>query len=110
MQIVVLALGCFMDVVSIMMITLPIFAPVIRELGFSDVWFATIFLVNIEIAGISPPFGMSLFVMKGVAPPNTTMGDVYRAALPFCAMGILAMALITAFPALALWLPSNMLR
>jgi tripartite ATP-independent transporter DctM subunit len=110
MQIVVLILGCFMDVVSIMMITLPIFVPVVQALGFSDVWFAVMFLLNIEIAGISPPFGLSLFVMKGVAPKDTTMGDVYRAAFPFCAMGILAIALMLIFPELALWLPGQMLK
>lgn len=110
MQIVVLILGCFMDVVSIMMITLPIFVPVIRVLGFSDVWFAIMFLVNIEIAGISPPFGLSLFVMKGVAPKDTTMGDIYRAAAPFVGMGLLTIALILIFPDLAVWLPKQMLR
>ena len=106
MQIVVLILGCFMSVVAIMMITLPIFMPVVHVLGFDPVWFIVVFLINIEIAGISPPFGMSLFVMKGVAPKGTTMGDIYRAALPFCLLSILAMAIITIFPTIALWLPS----
>lgn len=110
MQIVVLILGCFMEVVSIMMITLPIFVPVVRNLGFDPVWFAAQFMINVEIAGISPPFGLSLFVMKGVAPTDTTMGDVYRAAIPFCLMGILAMTSIIAFPPLALWLPGLMRR
>jgi len=108
MQVVILFLGCFMDVVSIMMITLPIFVPVVLSMGFNSVWFAVIFLINIEVAGISPPFGLSLFVMKGVAPPDTTMGDIYRAALPFCGLSLVAMALIMAFPALALWLPGLM--
>ena len=105
MQIIILFLGCLMDVVSIMMITLPIFIPVVRQLGFSDVWFAVIFLINIEIAGISPPFGLSLFVMRGVAPKDTTMADVYQAALPFIGCSLLAMMLIMVFPLLALWLP-----
>jgi tripartite ATP-independent transporter DctM subunit len=108
MQLVILFLGCFMDVVSIMMITLPIFVPVVESLEFNPVWFAVIFLINIEVAGISPPFGLSLFVMKGVAPPHNTMGDIYRAALPFCGLSLVAMALIMAFPALALWLPGLM--
>ena len=108
MQVVILFLGCFMDVVSIMMITLPIFVPVVLSMGFNSVWFAVIFLINIEVAGISPPFGLSLFVMKGVAPPDTTMGDIYRAALPFCGLSLIAMALIMCFPALALWLPGLM--
>lgn len=108
MQVVILFLGAFMDVVSIMMITLPIFVPVVLSLGFNPVWFAIIFLINIEVAGISPPFGLSLFVMKGVATPGTTMGDIYRAALPFCGLSLIAMALIIAFPTLALWLPGLM--
>jgi len=102
---IILFLGCLMDVVSIMMITLPIFIPVVRQLGYSDVWFAVIYLINIEIAGISPPFGLSLFVMRGVAPKGTTMADVYQAALPFIGCSLFAMMLIMAFPALALWLP-----
>jgi tripartite ATP-independent transporter DctM subunit len=108
MQVVILFLGGFLDVVSIMMITLPIFVPVIRSLDLSPVWFAVIFLLNIEMAGTSPPFGMSLFVMKGVAPPGTTMGDIYRAALPFLGCDVIAMVLIIAFPGLVLWLPGLM--
>ena len=108
MQVIILFLGGFMDVVAIMMITLPIFVPVILTLGFDPVWFAVIFLLNIEMAGTSPPFGLGLFVMKGVAPPDTTMGDIYRAALPFLGCDLIAMALIMAFPELALWLPRLM--
>ena len=105
MQIIILFLGCLMDVVSIMMITLPIFVPVVRELGYNDVWFAVTYLINIEIAGISPPFGLSLFVMKAVAPKGTTMADVYNAAFPFIGCSLLAMILIIVFPLIALWLP-----
>lgn len=105
MQIIILFLGCLMDIVSMMMITLPIFVPVVRELGFSDVWFAVIYLINVEVAGISPPFGLSLFVMKGVAPKGTTMGDIYWAALPFIGCSLCAMILILLFPDIALWLP-----
>ena len=108
MQIVILILGGFMDVVAIMLITLPVFVPVITKLGYDPVWFAVIFLLNIEMATTSPPFGLGLFVMKGVAPPGTTMGDIYRAALPFLGCDLIAMALILAFPILALWLPGLM--
>jgi len=108
MQVVVLFLGMFMSVVCIMMITLPIFVPVIITLGFNPAWFAVIFLLNIEMATTSPPYGLSLFVMRGVAPPDTTMGDIYRAALPFLYCDAVAMALLIAFPAMALWLPGLM--
>lgn len=109
MQIIILFLGCLMDVVAIMMITLPIFVPIVISLDFNTVWFAAIFLLNIEMAGTSPPFGMGLMVMKGVAPPDTTMGDIYLAALPFLGCDLIVMILILAFPNVALWLPGLML-
>lgn len=106
MQIIIMIMGGFMDPVGIMMITLPIFVPFIRTLGFNDVWFAAIVLLNIEMAMVTPPFGMCLFVMKGVAPPDTSMGDIYRAVLPFLLCDLIVMILIIAIPGLALWLPS----
>jgi len=109
MQIIILFLGCLMDVVAIMMITLPIFVPIVISLDFNTVWFAAIFLLNIEMAGTSPPFGMGLMVMKGVAPPDTTMGDIYLAALPFLGCDLIVMILILAFQNVALWLPGLML-
>ena len=110
MQIIILIMGGFMEVVSIMMITLPIFVPTILALGFDPIWFATLVLLNIEMAMITPPFGLCLFVMKGVAPPGTTMGDIYRAALPFIGCNLIAMALIIIFPAIALWVPGLMMK
>ncbi len=108
MQVIVLIMGMFMDEGAIIMITIPLFMPVVLSLGFSPVWFAVIFLLNLEMAGTSPPYGLTLFVMKGVAPPDTTMGDLYRGALPFLGCDVIAMALIIVFPALALWLPGLM--
>ncbi len=103
MQIIILIMGCFMEVVSIMMITLPIFIPVINKLGFDPVWFGAITLLNIECAFITPPFGMNLFVMKGVAPADTTMTDIYSAATPMVLINCLTMALMLAFPSIVLW-------
>jgi tripartite ATP-independent transporter DctM subunit len=110
MQIIILIMGGFMEVVSIMMITLPIFVPTILALGFDPIWFAALVLLNIEMAMITPPFGLSLFVMKGVAPPDTTIGDIYRSALPFIGCNLIAMALIIIFPQIALWAPRLMMR
>jgi TRAP-type C4-dicarboxylate transport system permease large subunit len=107
-MLVLVVLGMFLGVVPIMMITVPISMPVIRELGFNPLWFAVIFLLNMEMGTTSPPFGLSLFVMKSVAPPDTTMASIYRAALPFLYCDVVAIALIIAFPALALWLPGLM--
>jgi TRAP-type mannitol/chloroaromatic compound transport system permease large subunit len=105
MQIVILILGGFMDVVAIMMITIPIFLPVIEAMGYSSLWFCVLMLINVEVALISPPFGMSLFVMKGVAPVKTEMRDIYIAALPFLGLNLIVMALLLVFPGIALWLP-----
>jgi len=107
MQMIILFLGGFMDVVSIMMITLPIFMPVVKSLGFDQVWFLVLFLLNIEMAGITPPFGMSLFVLKGIVP-DMTIRDIYRSALPFIGCDVIIMILVMVFPALALWLPKLM--
>ena len=103
MQIIILMMGCFMEVVSIMMITLPIFIPVVNKLGFDPVWFGAITLLNIECAFITPPFGMNLFVMKGVAPSDTTMEDIYWAAAPMVGINCLTIALMIAFPSIVLW-------
>lgn len=108
MQFVVFFLGMFISPLPIMMITLPIFMPVVQAFRFDPLWFGVIYLINIEMASTSPPFGMSLFVMKGVAPPDTTMGDIYRAALPFLYCDIVAMALVFFFPQLALLIPNLM--
>lgn len=110
MQVIVLIMGMFMDPASILMLSVPLFMPIVYGLHINPVWFAVILLVNIELGVISPPFGTSLFVMKAVAPPDTTMGDVYRASLPFVGWDLMAMALIIAFPVLALWLPSVMMQ
>ncbi len=107
MQVVLLILGCFMPLIPIMMITAPVFMPVVGILGFDPVWFGTMFLLNMEIGTLTPPFGMNLFVMKGVAS-HIPMGEIWRAALPFIYMNVAVMALILAFPAIALWLPNVM--
>ena len=108
MMVLVLIMGCFMDVVAMMMICLPVYIPVVNALGFDPVWFGVLFLLNVEMAATSPPFGLTLFVMKGVAPRDTTMGDIYRAGLPFLGCDLIVMALMIAFPAIALWLPGLM--
>ena len=108
MQVAALFLGTFMDPLSILMVTLPIYMPITHTLGFDPVWFGAIMLLNMTIATISPPFGLLLFAMKGVAPPDTTIGDIYRGALPFVIFNLIVMVLIIAFPVLALGLPALM--
>lgn len=108
MQVIVLIMGSFMSIIAVMMITLPLFVPMITSFGFDPIWFAALFLINVEMATTTPPFGLNLYVMKGVAPKNTTMGDITLAAVPFLVCDAVAMGLIMAFPAIALWLPGIM--
>jgi len=103
---VILFLGCFMDQLSMMLLTAPIFFPLAKTLGFDLTWFGLIMLLALEIGYTTPPFGLLLFVMKGVAPPGTTMRDIYLAALPFIACVMLLIGLIIVFPPLATWLPA----
>ncbi|MEW6524405.1 MAG: TRAP transporter large permease subunit [Bacillota bacterium] len=109
MILVVLFLGCFMESVPIMMVTTPIFVPVARHLGFDPVWFGVIMLISLQIGLTTPPFGLLLFVMKGVAPLGTTMRDLYSSALPFLLCDAITILLVIAFPMLALWLPRLLL-
>ncbi len=102
---VLLFLGCFMDQLSMMLLTAPIFFPLAKVLGFDLTWFGLIMLLALEVGYTTPPFGLLLFVMKGVAPRGTTMRDIYMAALPFIACVLILIGLIIAFPPLATWLP-----
>jgi TRAP-type mannitol/chloroaromatic compound transport system permease large subunit len=84
----------------------PIFFPLAVTLGFDPIWFALIFLLALEISFTTPPFGLLLFVMKGVAPKDTNMREIYSAAFPYIGCSMLLVALLILFPQLALWLPS----
>lgn len=106
MQLILIVMGMFMEPLSIMMLTVPIYYPVIQAFGYDPVWFGAIMLLNMEMATISPPFGLNLFVMRGVAPKGVTMGDVYAASIPFLLLDLVVMGILLAFPALVLWLPS----
>lgn len=103
MQAVVFLLGMFMNSLSIMMITLPIFMPIIDVLHFDPVWFGVMYLINVETGAITPPFGMALFVMKGVAPENTRMADIWVAATPYILLNLFAILLIYLFPPIAMY-------
>jgi tripartite ATP-independent transporter DctM subunit len=102
---VLLVLGMFMEQISIMLLTVPVFFPLAQSLDFDLIWFAVIVLLGLEIGFTTPPFGLLLFVMKGVAPPETTMRDIYVAAFPYIGCSLLLVALLIIWPPLALWLP-----
>ncbi|PIE14333.1 MAG: TRAP transporter permease DctM/Q [Rhodobacterales bacterium] len=99
-------LGMFLDDFAIVFITVPLFVPIVRDLGFDTTWFAVLFILSMQSAYLTPPFGYNLFYMRSVAPPEIRIGDIYKAALPFVALQILGLALVVAFPQIALWLPS----
>jgi tripartite ATP-independent transporter DctM subunit len=103
MLLVVIVLGCFLEQVSIMMITLPIFMPIVKTLGMDAIWFCIMVLLCLSIGQLSPPFGLALFVMKATTPPEITMKDIYNAALPYCVLDLVGLGLVFFFPALATW-------
>lgn len=109
MQAVMFVLGCFIDGVSIMLITLPIFMPVAAALGLDPIWLCVLFMIQLELGGITPPFGLSLFVLKGVRP-EIDVRDIYRSVIPVVLIQIILSALVMSFPALATWLPQLMIR
>jgi TRAP-type C4-dicarboxylate transport system permease large subunit len=105
---VLFLLGCVIEPLSMMMLTLPFFMPLARAAGIDLVWFGIIMLVMLELSFITPPFGLLLFVMRGLAPAGTTTRSIYRAVLPFVIIQLLAIAVIIAVPEIATWLPRLM--
>lgn len=106
MQLILLLLGTFMEPLSILMLTVPIYFPIINALGLPEIWFAAIMLLNMQMAATTPPFGFGLFVMRSVAPAGTTMMHIYKAAIPFLLCDSIAMLMMILFPALVLTLPA----
>jgi TRAP-type C4-dicarboxylate transport system permease large subunit len=106
-QLLMLLLGLILEGIAIFFIVIPIVAPLVDALGFDPIHFYLLMLLNVIIGNESPPFGLSLFVLKGVVP-HVSMADIYRAQLPFVAMDMVAMLLIVFFPQIALWLPNKL--
>ncbi len=105
MLLLLLFLGCFVDQVSMMLITLPFFMPLVQRYDVDLIWFGVLFLICMQLGLLTPPFGLLLFTMKGVAPSNITMKQIYRAALPFVIMSLVILIAIFLIPAIATWLP-----
>lgn len=110
MQLILIFLGMFLDWIGIVLLTMPLFVPIILDLGFDNVWFGVVFCMNMHISYLSPPFGPSIFYLKSVVGDEIPVGQIYRANLPYLWLTFVALALIVAFPGLSLWLPSMMLR
>jgi tripartite ATP-independent transporter DctM subunit len=107
---ILLVLGCFVDQVSMMLICLPFFMPLVATYGFDPVWFGVLFLFCMQLGLLTPPFGMLLFTMKSVAPKEIEMHQVWHAVTPYVIMGVLGLLLVLLFPQLATWLPRVLIR
>lgn len=105
MMAMLIFLGIFVDQVSMMMITLPIFMPIVQQLGIDTVWFGIMFLICMQLGLLLPPHGLLLMTMRGVAPPSVTMAHIFQAVVPYVAMSILLLAAVFWLPAIATWLP-----
>jgi tripartite ATP-independent transporter DctM subunit len=105
MQLILIFLGCFIDWVGIIMLCVPIFGPIVRQLGFDPVWFGVLFATNLQISFLSPPFGYALFYLKGVAPPEISTTDIWKSSAPFIALQVLGVICVMMFPQIVLFLP-----
>jgi tripartite ATP-independent transporter DctM subunit len=106
MMAILIVLGFFIDWIGIMLLTMPIFVPIIVGFGYSPIWFGILFCMNMQISYLSPPFGPAAFYLKGVAPPEISLQDIYNSLWPFMMLQVVGMGLVLYFPILALWLPS----
>ncbi len=110
LQGIALFLGCFIDQYSIMMICVPLYIPIIEALKFDPLWFWCLFLINMTVGGITPPFGFLMFVLKSVAPKDIPLEEIYAGAVPFCVMVIIGMVILVFVPDIAVWLPNYLFK
>lgn len=96
-------LGMFLDWVGIALLTMPIFVPIIIKLGYDPIWFGVVFSLNMQVSFLTPPFGPAAFYLKSVAPPDISLGDIFKAVVPFICLQVIALAMLISFPQLALW-------
>ena len=115
LQLTLFIFGCFMDDYAIVVLCGPIYAPLVVSLGFNPLWWGILFILNMEIAYLTPPYGFNLFYLRGVIPQirhkipeDINMLDIYRSVAPFVGTQALGVILVMIFPQLALWLPSTM--
>ena len=102
---ILIVLGCLMDWIGICLLTMPIFVPIIKHLGYDPVWFGVLFTMNMQISYLSPPFGPAAFYLKGVAPPEISLSEIFNALWPFMGLQAVSLAVVLFFPQIALWLP-----
>ena len=110
MMLILVFLGIFVDQVSMMLITLPVFMPIVQRLGIDPIWFGVLFLICMQLGLLLPPHGLLLMTMRGVAPPEVTFAHIFQAVVPYVFMSLLLLGLILLFPAIATWLPSLLIN
>ncbi len=103
-------MGMFVDPFAIIFILAPICFPIVKSLGFDPVWFGILFVINMQMGYVTPPFGYQLFYLKSVAPPEISTADIYKSVMPFIGVLVIGMILIMVFPQIALWLPELMMK
>ncbi|KPK60245.1 MAG: C4-dicarboxylate ABC transporter [Gammaproteobacteria bacterium SG8_31] len=106
MQLSYLVMGMFLDDTAMLVIVAPLYVPLVDHLGFDLVWYGVLYTITCQVAYMTPPFGYNLFLMRAMAPPEITLGDIYRSITPFVAVMILGLALVMIFPEIAMWLPN----
>ena len=107
MQLSFLLMGAFLDDTAMLVIVAPLYVPLVKVLGFDLIWYGVLYTITCQIAYMTPPFGYNLFLMRAMAPPEIELMDIYRSILPFVLVMVIALALVMAFPQLALWLPEH---
>ena len=107
MQLSFLLMGTFLDDTAMLVIVAPLYVPLVQALGFDLIWYGVLYTITTQIAYMTPPFGYNLFLMRAMAPPEISLRDIYGSILPFVAVMLLALAVVMAFPAIALWLPDT---
>ncbi len=110
MMLILFIAGFFLDWISIVLIFVPIFTPLIKTAGFDPVWFCILFLIMIQTSYLTPPMAPAIFYLRAVAPPQITIRDMYRGVVPFIALQVLTMVIVMIWPALVTWLPGTMLK
>jgi tripartite ATP-independent transporter DctM subunit len=107
MQLSFILMGTFLDDTAMLVIVAPLYVPLVDSLGFDLIWYGILYTVTTQIAYMTPPFGYNLFLMRAMAPPEVTLGDIYRSIVPFVLIMVLGLALLMVFPQIALWLPQE---
>jgi len=106
MQLSYIVMGMFLDDTAMLVIVAPLYVPLVKILGFDLVWYGVLYTITCQIAYMTPPFGYNLFLMRAMAPPEISLTDIYKSIIPFVAIMVFGLGLVTVFPQIALWLPN----